>query len=313
MATEEASKPTGFQDDVLQLYPDDEIIQFVDASPRSTYNCLRGVRFLSDNLVAKWYRDDEFDDMIRAEEVAVGLGVRVPGTKRVVKYQKGVWCIMDRVHGATLEEAWPDLGWIQTFRLALQLRRWIWSLRSVTSNVVGSLATGKCRSFWLEDRFGLPPRASPQDIVTFLSFWTRFVHIRNEAQASQNAKAGIVEVPPPQDRQVPVSEPLVLTHHDLAPRNMMLDTSGSLWLIDWDRSGFYPAYFEYPAMYNFREYHKWSFFSRIRWHLFTGIAAGRYFRERKMLERIRGKFTRFSAGRRFELLRNGGPTSKRVT
>ena len=44
------------------------------------------------------------------------------------------------------------------------------------------------------------------------------------------------------------SEPLVLTHHDLNPRNIMVGDDGRLWLIDFGWSGLYPPWVEFVSM-----------------------------------------------------------------
>ncbi len=36
----------------------------------------------------------------------------------------------------------------------------------------------------------------------------------------------------------------VLTHQDISPRNVILDTSGQVWLMDWAFAGAYPPYSE---------------------------------------------------------------------
>ncbi|RFU35548.1 hypothetical protein B7463_g761, partial [Scytalidium lignicola] len=41
---------------------------------------------------------------------------------------------------------------------------------------------------------------------------------------------------------------LVLTHQDISPRNLMLDRSGRVWLIDWANAGAYPPGFERAAL-----------------------------------------------------------------
>ena len=107
--------------------------------------------------------------------------------------------------------------------------------------------------------------------------------------------------------------PYVLTHHDLAPRNLLLSPSGELWLLDWDLAGFYPIYFEYASMYNFIIPHTWGLFARWRWYLFTWIAAGSYRRDYEALASMRSRFTRFRAGRRFELLNVGWHSRRRVS
>ena len=40
----------------------------------------------------------------------------------------------------------------------------------------------------------------------------------------------------------------IFVHQDLAPRNMILDDAGKLWVVDWGHAGFYPAYMEYMGL-----------------------------------------------------------------
>ncbi|KYK58863.1 hypothetical protein DCS_05881 [Drechmeria coniospora] len=56
----------------------------------------------------------------------------------------------------------------------------ILKMRSVTSKTACSFVTGKCRSSWLDDYFGLPPRSMPKDISAFLAFRVDFLSIRQE-------------------------------------------------------------------------------------------------------------------------------------
>lgn len=44
------------------------------------------------------------------------------------------------------------------------------------------------------------------------------------------------------------SEPLVLTHQDLNPRNILVGEYGRLWLIDFGMTGFYPPWVEFVTM-----------------------------------------------------------------
>ena len=288
-----------FHDDLLQNYSEAELAHLITASPRIAP--ISSVFVLSPVLLAKHYQPQLVEDTVKAMEVAHQLGIRAPCIRRVITHQGSAYCVMDRIHGTTLEDVWTKLGWIRTVRLALQLRRFISLLRSVTSSTAGSLATGECRSFWLQDRYGLPARARPEDLASFLQFWTGFTSIRQAIKA-----AAYVSVDPKRGTPL-IPKSFVFTHHDLAPRNILLASSGQLWLLDWDYAGFYPISFEYASMQNFHVPEGWDLFARLRWHLFTWITVGWYEQHARLLRQIRSKFTRFAVGRRFQLLKIGGP------
>ena len=44
------------------------------------------------------------------------------------------------------------------------------------------------------------------------------------------------------------THPLVLCHMDIHPRNILIDKTGTPWLIDWGTAGVYPPWFEYAAI-----------------------------------------------------------------
>lgn len=283
-----------FRDDLLSSYSEAELVRYITASPSLEPNS--AVRILSPNLLAKRYERSEIEDVAEATEVAGRLGIRVPCTKKIVMDGRNAYCIMDYVEGVTLEVMWTKLGWFMTVKLALQLHRFVKLLRSVTSSTAGSLVTGECRSFWLEDRYGLPAKCSPENITSFLQFWVNFTSMRKAMQtASGNGVMGSRGQIPPTPKT------LVLTHHDLAPRNLLLAPSGDLWLLDWEYAGFYPIYFEYASMQNFNVPQNWGLFARLRWQVFSWIAVGCYEYNARMPRLIRSRFTRFAVGRRFEL------------
>ena len=207
--------------------------------------------------------------------------------------RNGAFCIMERIPGMTLETAWTSLSWIRTINLALQLRRYVSHLRSMTSLTAGSLATGEFRSFWFQDLFGLPVRSGLEIVADFIKFWAEFVSIPQEVKGRG----------PDHPKYVPPTpEKFVLIHHDLAPRNILVDPSNQLWLVDWDEAGWHPVYFEYAGMQNFDVPKSWDSFT-----------VGRSEKEKRMLERARYRSQRFAYGRRFEILRNGAPSRRRVS
>ncbi|CAK96448.1 hypothetical protein CBS115989_10457 [Aspergillus niger] len=292
---------SGFRDDLLQSYSDAELIQHIlsSPSPPSSFD----VSLLSSRYIAKTTSVAEAEDTAKAMEVAHQLGIRGPSLQRMVINGPNAHYVMDRIEGTTLDNTWTTLGWFATIKLALQLRRFVRILRSVTSSTAGSLATGQCRSFYLEDRFGLPPRSAPSDFAEFFRFWANFRGMRQAMQVAKQGQklSGTEYVPPTQGK-------FVLTHHDLAPRNLLVSPSGQLWLLDWELTGFYPIYFEYAGMLNFDMHSTWTVWDRLRWYLFTWIAVGSYKHEARVLESMRSHFTRFAVARRFELLEIGGPS-----
>jgi tRNA A-37 threonylcarbamoyl transferase component Bud32 len=290
--------------ELLEEYTDLELAHHIVSSPPCAFPSR--VYNLFSNFIAKRYETSELEDALKATEVASQLGIRCPSVRKIIKNRGNAYIIMDRVEGTTLDVAWKELGWFMTVKLGLQLRRFVKSLRSVTSHTAGSLVTGECRSFWLEDRYGLPANSGPAEFAHFFRFWANFTSMRRAMQVSKHP-----QVPDSSDFTdgVPMTiEPFVLTHHDLAPRNLIVSPSGQLWLLDWDLAGFYPVSFEYAAMYNFNVPQDWGLMARLRWHLFAWIAAGYHEADARLLRIMRSKFTRFANGRRFELLQKGGPT-----
>ncbi|KAG6218358.1 hypothetical protein E4U34_004187 [Claviceps purpurea] len=286
-----------FDDAKLLSYTDSDLVKHLRVLPWPT-SIVRVVP-LSDKYFAKgyakWY---EVEDAVSAMKFASQLGIHVPHIQRIVKDDDGFCCIMDRIPGTTLDIAWHELGWIASLRLAFQMRRIVLRLRSAMSTSSGSPRKGECTSYFLDDRFNLPLRASGHHMNAFLNFWANFAGLGREIKKTP-AEHAICRRPIFTD-----SRPFVFTHHDLAPRNIILDPEGQLHVIDWDLAGFYPEFFEYAGMHNFFTT-GWTRFALWRWKVFTWIACGLYDKECKWLKRIRCRFTRFSLGRRFNLRDSG--------
>ncbi|RJE25365.1 ankyrin repeat protein [Aspergillus sclerotialis] len=282
-----------FLEELLDGYTDLELAQYL---------CILAA--VSIYLVAKQYEPSEVEDVLKATNIVSQRGIRCPSVRRIIKNPENAYTSMDRMEGTTLDVVWKELGWFMTAKLGLQLRRFVKILRSIISPTAGSLATGECRSFWLEDRYGLPANAGPAEIAHFFRFWANFTSMRRAMQASKQPQ---ISDSPDFQLGVPMTiEPLVLTHHDLTPRNLLVSPHGQLSLLDWDLAGFYPVSFEYASMYNFNIPHNWGLMARLRWHLFVWIGVGYHEVAARLLRNMRSNFTRFSIGRRYELLGKGG-------
>ncbi|KAM6500102.1 kinase-like protein [Amanita muscaria] len=265
-----SSKPDSeFHEALLDTYSDEEVIYHVNQSPNLITTRTESIRVLSHHLVAKsipWPQNHH--DEIDAMEKARSVGVNVPAVCRIIPFPDGNHLIvMERIHGETLEQLWPRLGLWATIRIAWQLRSFISALRTVNSQKTGGLHSGKAHSEWIQG-INIPVlHASPSLFCDYLNWWLV------KARPSNCLPLPQLLLSPPREH--------VLVHQDLAPRNMILDSSGHLWLVDWGRSGFYPAFMESLGMEGPERAMPWlatrsltAWWVRIRWSLFCLIACG---------------------------------------
>ncbi|KIJ14824.1 hypothetical protein PAXINDRAFT_46095, partial [Paxillus involutus ATCC 200175] len=139
-----------FNEALLDTYTDEQVTYYVNQSPTLITTRTESIRLLSDHLVAKsapWPEDhrDETDVMDKARSV----GVNVPAVRRIVPLPEGDHLIiMERIHGKTLEQLWPDLGLWSAIRIAWQLRSFVSALRTATSQKTGGVSSGRVNSEW---------------------------------------------------------------------------------------------------------------------------------------------------------------------
>ncbi|KAL4244616.1 Protein kinase-like domain superfamily protein [Abortiporus biennis] len=196
-------------------------------------------------------------------ERAQSVGVPVPIVRRVVGTKRSNYLVMDRVEGETLEQSWSRLGLWKTVRVAWQLRSFLQALRTVTSQTSGGLSSGRVRSEWFGGIYMPVHRASPEQFTNYINWWL----IKCRPSYCQS-RVDLRLEPPPQ---------YFLVHQDLAPRNMIFDQSGKLWLLDWGRAGYYPEYMEYfgiePTAMPWLLRPTWAaWWGRLRWSLLRWIA-----------------------------------------
>ncbi|KAI1121824.1 hypothetical protein F5Y10DRAFT_282185 [Nemania abortiva] len=211
------------------------------------------------------------------------LNVRTPRVRRTVSLEDFYECVFDRVPG------------LRTIRLGFQLRSMIQRMRSQTSPTALD-----------EDAYGVPLGPSSHTIMSLVNLWHRAGSFTSEARKTKEQHESTCEGP------LNLFQPLVFTHHDLAPRNLMIDSAGDLLIVDWDFAGWYPPFFEFAGMYNFWQPKSWGWIGMLRWKLFTWIAIGFYSKEKDIITNGRRKATRFPAARRFNIKAGVTPSTKPV-
>ena len=150
---------------------------------------------------------------------------------------------MDYIAGDCLASCWNDLNPLKRQKVVAQVAEMIQELQSVQLKHPGPIGGGPCQGKWFTD-YSAGPFASRQEMEDW------FNHKLNICKATGNAKKSI----PP--FKFPT---FVLTHQDISPRNLILDTSGYAWLIDWGFAGAYPPAFEAATLtqqHQFRDFNR---------------------------------------------------------
>jgi aminoglycoside phosphotransferase (APT) family kinase protein len=87
---------------------------------------------------------------------------------------------------------------------------------------------------------------------------------------------------PPEHEAFDSSMPLVLTHMDFHPPNIIIDNDYHPWIIDWENAGFYPQWFQYTTMR-----YGWGILGRVTWRKWIlGFVVGFYEKQAAFLAKI---------------------------
>jgi aminoglycoside phosphotransferase (APT) family kinase protein len=82
------------------------------------------------------------------------------------------------------------------------------------------------------------------------------------------------------------SAPLVLTHQDINPRNIIVGTDGRIWMLDFGWAGYYPPWFEYVAMVRQAENERVIGSDHKFWEPLIPFICGPYFRQEYWSKRV---------------------------
>lgn len=260
-----------FLEQKLDDYTDEELATYITHAPNILTVREEAIRALSPCLVAKTiiWTCSPWDE-VRALEQAAAVGIRVPTVRRVVSLPHDAHAIiMDRIHGHTLEQLWPSLTLWQTLCVSWQLRRAVAAMRSVKVQTTGGIHSGKVISQWVQGRHKPVLHATPKIFTDYLNWW-----LVSACPSVWAPRPDLLLQPPTHH---------VLVHQDLVPRNIIMDSSDRLWIVDWGLSGYLPAFMEFVGMEDgpYSGDHElicsrsWStWFARLRWRMVCIIACG---------------------------------------
>lgn len=230
---------------------DYEVLQLAESSPavdKGAYIDLSGepsaghVARIASDVVAKYEALPGHSERLSAALVRKHTAVPAPVHGRIVRAPIGFYLLQQYVPGRVLLDVWPQLGWWMRLRVAVTLRFYVSELRSISS------------------RTGPPPFPGPiSDDGTpqtcngrlftgdgsgpFRSYGEMSRWYQNRLLVMQRCRKEGLGCAPFDD-----SAPLVFTHMDLHPRNVILGDDGQLWIVDWSEAGWYPSWFEAASM-----------------------------------------------------------------
>ena len=234
----------------IPLLDDYEVLRATDrelarmlqrAAPHSPYG-LHVVR-LSENVLVKFGEHLEPSEALVMRLVSAKFPtIRLPQILRAFRLGKIWYFCMEFVHGETLEACWDGLTeeeqenvCSQTADALQELHSWQVFTRPGPIDLVGR--TCKSISFL----FGFDNDAGPFASLRELEDW--FEH---RLRVSKNLRKECIGWVPPNTPGFigTFGDAVGLAHMDLKCRNIVLESDGTVCLLDWGFAGAYPAHFE---------------------------------------------------------------------
>lgn len=237
-STLNASEITKLSDEELvRLFFTGPVIYSVDG-PRTVVR-------ISETLVIKGGRCVSRGEA-ETQRYARELGLPVPAVHHVfsstVMYDRdsrNIWFIvMDFVPGHSLEAIWPDLGEEPRKTAVQTVAGLITKMQSMSFDEMGPGPIGDSGDNPWDGPYFTGYGAGPFETTEELEDW--FNHKVDVCKQYRQA---------PPDLQRFEFDHIVITHQDIAPRNLIFDeASQRLCLVDWGMAGIYPTGFEQAAL-----------------------------------------------------------------
>lgn len=141
------------------------------------------------------------------------------------------YIVMDYIDGDNLGDRWKHLSNGQKKNMAAQTAKMIDRMQAITLEHAGPFGGGPCRG-----RFFTDYSAGPFSGGAEMEAW-----FNHKLTICKHVKQAPNDIPPFRFTK------FVIVHQDISPRNLILDKTGRLWLIDWADAGAYLPAFEAAA------------------------------------------------------------------
>ncbi|OXV10467.1 hypothetical protein Egran_01769 [Elaphomyces granulatus] len=231
----------------LEKVPNKQLVDLYSTGP-VLYSCgdSRLVR-LSHTLVLKGGDSVHPCEAENMKFAATYTQIRVPKVHRVFSsrldgdYHDTWFIVMDYVLGCTVEDNWKVLSETTRDEVTSQVAGMVEQMQSISLNHMRPGPIGGGAPFqgpWFSDTCG--NGSGPFDTLQEMEDWLNH-KLDTRLRLWRNASGDTPRFEFKDTR-------MVFTHQDIAPRNLILDPSGRLWLIDWAYAGVYPEGFEQSAI-----------------------------------------------------------------
>ncbi|KAJ6516740.1 kinase-like domain-containing protein [Mycena vitilis] len=210
---------------------------------RRVYQSHGPVKRISRSRAVKTTPQTLLTEALALEFIAANTTIPVPRVHKLFRDRRGYLnLVMDYVEGRELEGVWKNLSSKDRLIIIHQLRGYLRQLRALQPPRPGAVEAvdgTACKDFRIRsDPFG--PFSSVPEFETFLG--------RNWLM--ENKLAEYDEFAPALWRCVSRDYRTVFTHCDLAPRNILVQGTRIVAIVDWEMAGWYPEYWEYTRAFD---------------------------------------------------------------
>jgi hypothetical protein len=231
--------PVPLDDEEVLTVSEAEIAQAVEIAP-VVYN---GVVRLSENTLVKYGYHVTLGEARTMQFVYTNApSVRLPKCLRSfqIEERKGsfiTYIVMEYIHGTVLSDCWNEMSEYRRQHVCDQLVDTLFQLRSLRTERPGPIGGGMCRTG--SDLFSLRG-AGPFDSIRELEDW--YSHRMFFCKK-------LKRLPPDTPSfEGTFGDRMVMSHLDIAKRNIIVQADDVICLVDWGFAGAYPTHFERAAL-----------------------------------------------------------------
>ncbi|WPB04332.1 uncharacterized protein RHO25_008978 [Cercospora beticola] len=207
------------------------------------YSRVGRCRRITPSIIVKSGSDVDLTEAASMLYIAANTSIPVPKVHCAFKSEGKVYLVMEKVRGENMYKAWEQLAESERERLLAQLKELLEQMRSLqppTGTGVQSCVGGSLHDSRIPHG---KPRFGPFKTIQEFHLWLRDGLQISDIQDGAHREE-LETMIKQQDKDWP---PVVFTHGDLNPANILVHQGRISGIIDWEFAGWYPHYWEYTS------------------------------------------------------------------